>query len=116
MSLKAKSPHVFDLDRLPTPIGVALLVTDVDGVLCALDWEDYEPRMRQLLRQQHGAVELKPAAAPRELTRALQAYFEGDLDRLGGIRWRVAGTPFQRRVWTALTQIAPGTTMSYGAL
>ena len=32
------------------------------------------------------------------------------------IPWRVAGTPFQHKVWTALPKIAPGTTMSYGAL
>jgi methylated-DNA-[protein]-cysteine S-methyltransferase len=32
------------------------------------------------------------------------------------IRWRVAGTPFQHKVWTALPKIPAGTTMSYGAL
>jgi hypothetical protein len=37
---RSHPPHIFDFDRLPTPIGVALLVTDTDGVLCALDWED----------------------------------------------------------------------------
>ena len=30
--------------------------------------------------------------------------------------WRIAGTPFQRKVWTALPKIKAGTTMSYGAL
>ena len=30
----------FNLDRLQTPIGTALLVTDADGILRALDWED----------------------------------------------------------------------------
>jgi methylated-DNA-[protein]-cysteine S-methyltransferase len=114
-SMKPAPPELF-LDRLPTPIGVALLVTDGDGVLCALDWEDYEARMRQLLRLQHGVVALQEAAAPRDLTRALAAYFDGELASLSGIRWRVAGTPFQRKVWTALPNIPPGTTMSYGAL
>lgn len=33
-----------------------------------------------------------------------------------GIAWRIAGTPFQQKVWTALAQIPAGTTMSYGAL
>jgi methylated-DNA-[protein]-cysteine S-methyltransferase len=32
------------------------------------------------------------------------------------IEWRVAGTAFQRKVWTALTAIPAGATMSYGAL
>lgn len=106
----------FDLDRLPTPIGTALLVSDADGVLCALDWEDHESRMKDLLRLQYGAVALQEARAPTATRAALTGYFNGDLDRLSEIRWRVAGTPFQRKVWNALPKIPPGTTMSYGAL
>jgi len=109
-------PETFNLDRLPTPIGMALLVTDKDGLLRALDWEDYEPRMRQLLRLHYGAVSLQDASAPRDLRVALTNYFKGDLDRLASIRWRVAGTPFQQKVWHALPKIPPGTTLSYGAL
>ena len=112
----AKPTLSFGLDRLPTPIGMALLVTDATGVLRALDWEEHEPRMRELLRLQYGALDLKDARAPRELSSALTAYFKGDLDRLKAIKWRVAGTPFQHKVWTALPKIPVGTTMSYGAL
>jgi methylated-DNA-[protein]-cysteine S-methyltransferase len=50
------------------------------------------------------------------LRQALSAYFKGDLDRLGTIKWRVAGTPFQQKVWHALPNIPAGTTLSYGAL
>jgi len=109
-------PESFNLDRLPTPIGTALLVTDADGLLRALDWEDYEPRMQQLLRLHYGAVDLKNAQAPRALRAALTGYFKGDLDRLAAIEWRVAGTPFQQKVWQALPKIPAGTTLSYGAL
>jgi len=108
--------EIFALDRLMTPIGTALLVTDADGILCALDWEDYEARMKELLRRQHGAVILKNGRAPRAMRAALAAYFDGDLDALASIEWRLAGTPFQRRVWTALPKVKAGTTMSYGAL
>ena len=114
--MSAKPPETFNLDRLRTPIGTALLVTDVDGVLRALDWEEYEPRMKALLRLQYGAVILKDARAPKDLRAALTGYFKGDLDRLNSIKWRVAGTPFQHKVWTALPRIPAGTTMSYGAL
>jgi methylated-DNA-[protein]-cysteine S-methyltransferase len=109
-------PESFDLDRLPTPIGTALLVTDADGLLRALDWEDHEPRMKQLLRLHYGAVALRDARAPHDLRVALTGYFKGDLDRLAAIRWRVAGTPFQQKVWNALPGVAAGTTLSYGAL
>ena len=101
------APQVFGLDRLATPIGIALLVTDSAGILRALDWEDYEPRMRELLRLHYGAVELNEARAPAEMRSALSGYFKGDLDRLAAIDWRVAGTPFQHKVWTALPRFRP---------
>ena len=91
-------------------------MTDEDDGLCALDWEDYEPRMRELLRLQHGASGLKPKPAPHCVRSALSAYFNGELEALRAIRTRLGGTPFQRKVWTALADIPPGTTMSYGAL
>lgn len=114
--MNAKQPETFGLDRLQTPIGIALLVTDADGALRALDWEDYEARLRQLLRRQYGATVLQPAPAPDDIKSALSGYFDGDLDRLNTIEWRVAGTAFQRKVWTALRTIPAGTTTSYGAL
>jgi methylated-DNA-[protein]-cysteine S-methyltransferase len=114
--MREKQPHSFGLDRLQTPIGTALLVADPDGVLRALDWEDYEPRMKHLLRLQYGAVVLKDARGPAAIKAALRGYFKGELDRLSTIQWRVAGTPFQHKVWTALPKIPAGTTMSYGAL
>jgi methylated-DNA-[protein]-cysteine S-methyltransferase len=109
-------PERFGLDRLATPIGIALLVTDADGALRALDWDDYEHRMRELLRLHYGAVALSDQPAPASMRAALSGYFEGDLGRLSAIAWRIAGTPFQRKVWTALAQIPAGTTLSYGAL
>lgn len=111
-----KTSERFGLDRLATPIGIALLVTDAGGVLRALDWEDYEHRMRELLRLHYGAVDLSAQPAPTQMRTALSRYFEGDLGQLSSIAWRIAGTSFQQKVWTALAQIPAGTTMSYGAL
>ena len=109
--MNAKPPETFGLDRLQTPIGIALLVTDADGALRALDWEDYELRLRQLLRLQYGATVLQDAPAPHDIRAALTGYFKGDLDRLNLVKWRVAGTAFQRKVWTALRTIPVGTTL-----
>src|SRR5579883_3536579 len=114
--VKTTPPGSLGLDRLETPIGVALLVSDEHDVLCALDWEDHEPRMRQLLRLQHGVIDLVERPAPGGIRSALSAYFDGELAALAEIKWRLGGTPFQRRVWSALIGIPPGTTMSYGAL
>ena len=116
MIAKAALFETFMCDRLKTPIGTMLLVTDDDGVLRALDFEDHEARMKQLLRLQVGAVTLKSVRAPKAMRSALSAYFDGDLASPRTIAWRVAGTPFQRKVWTALPKIPAGKTMSYGAL
>ena len=62
--MNAKPAETFGLDRLKTPIGTALLVSDADGVLRALDWEDHEPRMKQLLRLQYGMVSLNRRGRP----------------------------------------------------
>jgi methylated-DNA-[protein]-cysteine S-methyltransferase len=104
------------LDRLPTPIGEALIVTDEAGFLRAFDWTDREPGMVRLLRLHYGSIAPEPGAAPANLKRLLKNYFKGDLQCLAAIEWRTAGTPFQRNVWTALTAIQPGETLSYGAL
>lgn len=52
---------------------------------------------------------LAPAAAE------LDAYFAGAL-REFGVEAELAGTPFQRAVWTALREVGHGSTTSYGAL
>ena len=114
--MRAKPPERFSVDRLETPIGPALVVTDADGMLRAFDWEDHAPRITELLRLQYGAVDLKEARAPKAIRLALASYFDGCLDALKAIEWRIAGTPFQRQVWNALPEIPPGTTMTYGAM
>jgi methylated-DNA-[protein]-cysteine S-methyltransferase len=113
---KAVQSRTFACDRLTTPIGTMLLVTDDAGVLRALDFEDYAARMKALLRLQYGAVRLESGRAPKAMRSALSGYFKGDFAALKTIAWRVAGTPFQRKVWTALPKIPVGKTMSYGAL
>lgn len=112
----AKPTTPLTLDRLDTPIGIALLVTNHDGALCALDWIDYEERLRTLLRRYYGAVELIENSAPSEIRTALSRYFDGDLDQLGGIICHIPGTPFQHNVWATLRKIPAGSTLSYGTL
>lgn len=106
----------FNLDRLPTPVGAALLIFDDDGALRAFDWDDNARRIRELLRRQYGAVILEEKDAPAALRTALTGYFKGDLDCLADVAWRIAGTPFQQKVWSALAKIPVGRTMSYGAM
>jgi methylated-DNA-[protein]-cysteine S-methyltransferase len=103
------------LDRIPSPIGVILLVSD-GGALRALDFEDYKDRMHRLLQRQYGACTLAPGRAPGDARRRIAAYFEGDLSVLDAIPVQTGGSEFQRRVWAALRRIPAGTTTTYGRL
>jgi methylated-DNA-[protein]-cysteine S-methyltransferase len=115
-SMTSKPPECLRFDRLATPIGEAVIVTDDAGYLRAFDWADRDASMARLLRLHYGSVVPEPGGAPSNLKGLLRRYFEGDVRCLAAIRWRTAGTPFQRSVWTALTAIAPGKTLAYGAL
>jgi methylated-DNA-[protein]-cysteine S-methyltransferase len=107
----------FALDRLPTPIGTLLIVFDEEGRLRALDWEDYDARMRRLLRLQCGSeIELREVGAPKSIRDPLNAYFAGEFSTLDRIEVETGGTPFQRKLWAALRTIPSGQTSSYGAL
>jgi O-6-methylguanine DNA methyltransferase len=104
------------LERFISPIGVILVVSDGDSVLRALDFVDYEARMHRLLRLHYGTYTLSDGPGPVAVTRALAAYFGGDLGSFEELPVETGGTTFQRSVWKALRSIPPGTTMSYGQL
>jgi O-6-methylguanine DNA methyltransferase len=104
------------IDRLSTPIGTLLLVSDDDGRVRALDFDDGEARMLRLLKTHYGDPTLAPGPAPAALRCALEAYFAGDLGAIDDVPVATGGTPFQRTVWAALRRIPAGTTTSYGAL
>lgn len=109
-------PERLTLDRIETPLGVVLLVTDADGAVRALDFVDFEPRMMKLLARHHGTVELTEARAPEAVRAAVLAYFDGEARALAGLATRTGGTDFQRQVWAALKTIPAGETRSYAQL
>jgi len=111
-----RRPAYMQVDRISTPIGTALLVTDENGVLRALDFHDYESRMLRLLRLHYDGLTLCGGSAPAELGRNLRLYFDGELQALRRIAWDTAGTRFQQSVWNALVGIPSGETCSYGEL
>lgn len=113
-----KPPETLNLilDRLASPVGEVLLVVDAGGAVRALDFHDYEDRLRRLLRLHYGAVVLTEGRAPEAVRRAVEAYFAGDLAAFDAIRVETGGTVFQRAVWRALRDIPAGETRTYGQL
>ena len=102
------------LDRIETPIGTALVVTDDAGVLRAFNWTDYEDAMRAWIRKRYPKAALVEGRGP--LRAAFAAYFAGEIDAFDKVAWEGAGTPFQRKVWETLCTIPAGETLSYAGL
>jgi methylated-DNA-[protein]-cysteine S-methyltransferase len=114
--MTAAQPETLMLDRLPSPIGEALVVTDEAGVLRAFNWRDYEERMRAWISRHYPKATLVEGRGPERVRSALQAYFAGDARAIDGLEWRASGTAFQLSVWQALCSIPVGETVSYAAL
>ncbi|USQ96632.1 methylated-DNA--[protein]-cysteine S-methyltransferase [Caulobacter sp. RL271] len=104
------------LDRQPSPIGELLIVTDEAGLLRAVDFHDHEHRLDRLLKTHYGPLRPDTGPAPAVTRAALAAYFEGRFEALSSLAWATNGTTFQNAVWTALTQIPAGQTITYSEL
>ncbi|MCW2888683.1 MAG: methylated-DNA-[protein]-cysteine S-methyltransferase [Streptosporangiaceae bacterium] len=97
---------------LDSPVGPLTLVA-VDGTLAGL----YMHRQRHRPpAETFGELETEPRTEPfAEAAGQLRAYFDGRRTRFE-LPLALTGTPFQRRVWTALGDIPYGETISYGQL
>jgi methylated-DNA-[protein]-cysteine S-methyltransferase len=106
------------VDRTPTPLGELLIVSDINGRLRGLNWTDREVRLLEELRLQlrGRAFALMPCSDTTGLTRALNAYFDGELGAIDRLPVETGGTAFQQQVWTALRGIRCGETISYAEL
>ena len=109
-------PETLTLDRLPTPIGIALLVTDEAGFLRAFNWTDYEDHMLAWIRRHYPKARLQEGRAPAGVRGPFEAYFKGDASALDAVPWKASGTPFQLKVWETLCTIPAGETLSYARL
>lgn len=104
-------PLYFDI--ISSPLGV-LLVAHCSGYLCALDFQGYESRFRQVLARRFGNVNLERRPAPETIQKPLAAYLSGeDMQAVQDIPVHASGTRFQRQVWNALRAIPAGRLWSY---
>src|SRR5262250_3507401 len=83
------TPQTLYADRLESAIGTLLLIHDREGHVRALDFHDFESRMRRLLRLRYGAegddFTIEDRAAPPETRHAINNYFLGDLFAINSI-------------------------------
>jgi len=93
-----------------SPVGPLTLVASRQG-LAAILWKDDNPRR---VRLGH-LVEDGTNSILLETQRQLGEYFAGQR-KVFTVKLDLAGTEFQRRVWTALLAIPYGETRSYGQI
>jgi methylated-DNA-[protein]-cysteine S-methyltransferase len=103
-------------EKLASPLGELILLTDEAGAVRALDFADCETRMQRLLALHYGRPLVQPAHTASQARGALEAYFAGDIRALDMIETANAGRMFQRAVWQKLREIPAGSTISYAAL
>jgi methylated-DNA-[protein]-cysteine S-methyltransferase len=93
---------------MESPVGPLTLVT-TDGVLSGVYMDEQRHRpMEELFGP-------RDDSHSQDVIEQLDAYFAGDLKKFD-VQLTMAGTDFQRRVWTELQQIPYGETISYGEL
>jgi len=101
---------------IESPLGPLVAGARADGV-CLLEYTDRRRLTAQMetVRRRFGAV--VPGESPHvvRLREEIQAYFAGRL-RQFSVPLVAPGTPFQERVWTELTRIPYGATLSYEEL
>ena len=104
-----------ETDVVSSPVGDVIVVV-CDGVLLALDFEDYRARMMKLLHKRIGTVQLVRVDNPAGMCDHVKQYFAGELSALESMPMATGGTDFQRQVWQGLRKISPGSVMTYGEL
>ncbi len=104
-----------ELGEVATPLGDVRFARG-SGRLFALAFAECWPAVGRALERRLGPLEWTCAGDAADLDARLGAYFAGDLSTLSGVEVELAGTDFQRRVWSALREIPPGATASYGEL
>ena len=110
-------PTTYLHDRIETPVGRLVVVSDGEGRL-RMVWFDDRGRgdWRASLFARYPEAKLIKEDDPHGFSSALNAYFSGEVSVLDGLRVAFQGTPFQMKVWKALRSIPCGATQSYGAL
>jgi methylated-DNA-[protein]-cysteine S-methyltransferase len=100
------------ISELKSPLGTLSIATD-ERALLMLQFGVFATAMRRHIAGEFGGAQLQRDSDPLGIRNRLQRYLSGDLEALKAIPVRPGGTPFQKKVWNALLEIAPGQTASY---
>jgi len=105
---------VIRVQTLDSPIG-PLTVADRAGRVCLLHFGVDTPDLDAMFERWYPGEPRDRRTLP-EHARMLQRYFAGDTAVIDTVAVELNGTPFQKKVWTALRRIPSGITISYSEL
>jgi methylated-DNA-[protein]-cysteine S-methyltransferase len=115
-SLVASRGETFFYDVLPsTPLGPLFVAMSDQGVTALGFDDDEEQFVARLQKRHHAHLERSPSHVASAAVQ-LQEYFNGMRDHFNLALDLRSLTPFQRAVLSAIQQVQPGETISYGSL
>lgn len=106
------------IDRLQTPIGELIIITDDTFRLLMVGFTDGHPRVDALLQsfRSDDRVPLVSMVDPGGISSALASYFVGEVSSIDALAVAATGTEFEHSVWSELRKIPSGTTCSYSQI
>lgn len=99
------------MERFPSPLGTLWLAATRRGI-CAISFQ----APKRATARARGEENPDARKILENASAVLSRYFAGKDGEFGKIPVDAAGTDFQLRVWSALREIPPGQTRSYGEI
>jgi len=93
-----------------------IAATDATEVVLAGGWTSGPGRLLPLVARSLRPVDLRARPDLGAITRAVEAFDDGDVAAIDTITVRQASGPFREEVWAALRQVAPGAPITYADL
>ncbi len=112
--VESNNKKIITVTRIPTPLG-PMLAGAIDDGICLLEFVDrrmIETQLNRLKKLMNAEILAGTHEHFKKLTNEIKSYFDGKLKEFT-VPLSIPGTPFQKKVWSALQKIPYGETRSY---
>lgn len=106
---------ILDTGTIATPIGPLTILVQ-DGIVRAASFSDRPEELRSRLDVARRRAELRQVRDLGPVSRAVRAYFDGELTALDDLAVEQAGNQYFQAAWKAMRDVPVGTTVSYREL
>jgi methylated-DNA-[protein]-cysteine S-methyltransferase len=106
---------ILETSTIATPLGPFTVVVD-GGTVRAASFTDSADALRPHLGPDHRRAELRQVGDLGPVTKAVRAYFEGEVDTLDELDVEQRGNRYFQAAWKAMREVPAGSTVSYREL